>query len=384
MPPRRRREDKPLPRRLMRFWWRFFAVALLLYVGYTIWLGGAYRSTEPFVAGQCEAVTSPPGPEDMALLPDAADFVPGAIVASQDRRNRSGPGGLYFYDMSSRPGRFTKLELPASLVLHPHGISLFTAADTGQMFLHVINHRSTERHTVEIFSVQRPAGTALPVLRHRGSVSSDLFVHPNGIAAAGPESFYLTNDRGPALGVIGQRWTHMVENLLQLARSTVVYHDGRGARVVAEDIAFANGIEISADGGTVLVGSTQWRMLLAFTREPQSGMLLRSGSLALPGGADNIRRDSDGNLWVAAHPNAFAFIGHAMDAGKESPSMILRLARDSRGVVQTEQAFGDPGTLLSGASVGLHRQGRLLIGAVFQPKLLDCLVDETRLRETPD
>lgn len=376
MPPRRRREDKPLPRRMMRFWWRFLAVALVLYVGYTIWLGGAYRSTEPFTAGQCEAVAAPPGPEDMAL------FANGAIVASQDRRNREAPGGLYFYDMSSRPGRFSKLDLPGSLVLHPHGISLFTAADTGQTFLHVINHRSSERHTVEIFSVERPADATLPVLRHRGSVSSDLFVSPNGIAAAGPESFYLTNDRGPGLGFISQRWTHRLENLLQLARSTVVYHDGRGARVVAEDIAFANGIEISADGGTVLVGSTQWRMLLAFTREAQSGMLLRSGSLALPGGADNIRRDAHGDLWVAVHPNAFAFIGHAMDAAKESPSMILRLARDSRGVVHTEEAFGDPGALISGASVGLHRQGRLLIGAVFQPTVLDCLIDETKLRET--
>lgn len=378
MPLRRRREEKPLPRRLMRFWWRFLVLALVLYVGYTIWLGGAYRSSDAFVAGQCEAVAAPPGPEDMALLPNGPELRPGAIVASQDRRNRTEPGGLYFYDLGSRPGSFTRLELPASLVLHPHGISLFTASD-GQMFLHVINHRSAERHTVEIFSVQRPAGAALPVLRHRGSVSSDLFVHPNGIAAAGPESFYLTNDRGP-----GPRWMHMVENLLQLARSTVVYHDGRGARVVAEDIAFANGIEISADGGTVLVGSTQWRMLLAFTREPQSGMLLRSGSLALPGGVDNIRRDADGDLWVAAHPNAFAFIGHAMDAEKESPSIILRLARDSRGVVHTEEAFGDPGTLISGASVGLYRQGRLLIGSVFQPTVLDCLIDGTKLRETPE
>jgi arylesterase/paraoxonase len=375
MPPRKRREDKPLPRRMMRFWWRFLAVAVVLYAGYTIWLGGAYRSTEPFVAGQCEAVPAPPGPEDMAYLAN------GAIVSSQDRRHRDAPGGLYFYDMSSRPGRFTQLELPASLVLHPHGISLFTAPD-GQMFLHVINHRSSERHTVEIFSVQQVAGTTVPMLRHRGSVSSDLFVYPNGIAAAGPESFYLTNDRGPGTAVINVRWMHMLENLLQLARSTVVYHDGRGARVVAEDIAFANGIEISADGGTVLVGSTQWRMLLAFTREAQSGLLLRSGSLALPGGADNIRRDSNGDLWVAAHPNAFAFIGHARDAEKESPSMILRLARDSRGVVHTEQAFGDPGMLISGASVGLHHRGRLLIGSVFQPTILDCLIDETKLRAT--
>lgn len=374
MPPRRRREEKPLQRRLMRFWWRFLLAALLVYIGYTVWLGGAYRSTEVFTAGQCEAVAAPPGPEDMTLLPDGPGLLPGAIVSSQDRRDRAAPGALYFYDMSSRPGRFTRLDLPANLVLHPHGLSLFTAPD-GQVYLHVINHRGSDRHTVEIFTLQLTAG-AVPALRHRGSVSSDLFVHPNGIAAAGPESFYLTNDRGAGPG-----WMHMVENLLQLSRSTVVYHDGRGARVVADNIAFANGIEITGDGSTVLVGSTQWRMLLAYTREPSSGMLLRSGSLPLPGGADNVRRDANGDLWVAAHPNAFAFIGHAMNAEKESPSMILRLSRDARGAVHTEEAFGDPGGLISGASVAIQRQGRLLIGAVFQPTVLDCQLDAGKLRE---
>jgi len=374
MPPRNRRDDRPRPGRLMRFWWRFALVGIVVYIGYTIWLSGAYRETAPFVAGQCEAVASPPGPEDMALLPDGPGLIPGAIVSSQDRRNREAPGALYFYDLRSRPGSFAKLDLPANLPLHPHGISLFAALD-GQMFLHVINHRSSDKHTVEIFTVQQLPG-ALPTLRHRGSVSSGLFVHPNGIAAAGPESFYLTNDRGEGPG-----WMHMVENLLQLSRSTVVYHDGRGARVVADGIAMANGIEITADGTTVLVGSTQWRMIMAYTRDPASGILVRTGSLALPGGADNIRRDADGDLWVAAHPNAFAFIGHAMNAEKESPSMVLRLGRDARGVVHTEQAFGDPGTLLSGASVGVQRQGRLLIGAIFQPTVLDCQLDAAKLKE---
>ena len=62
--------------------------------------------------------------------------------------------------------------------------------------------------------------------------------------------------------------------------------------------------------------------------------------------------------------------------------MILRLARDARGAVHTEEAFGDPGTLISGASVGIHRQGRLLVGAVFQPTMLDCLLDGSKLRAT--
>lgn len=371
--PRRRRDEKPLPGRLMRFWWKFGLFALVAYIGYTIWLGGAYRSADAFTAGQCLSVDAPPGPEDMAMLPDGS----GVILSSQDRRKRDEPGALYLYDLSSRPGKFVRLDTPASMPFHPHALSLYAAPD-GQLFLQVINHRSSEKHTVEIFTVQQTAG-ATPGLRHRGSVSSDLFVHPNGIAAAGPEAFYLTNDRGS-----GPRWMHTVENLLQLARSTVVYHDGRGARVVAEDIAMANGVEITADGSTVLVGSTLWRMMLAFTREPSSGMLLRSGSMPLPGGVDNIRRDGNGDLWVGLHPNAFAFIGHAMDAEKESPSMVARLHRDPRGAVQAMQAFGDPGTLLSGVSTAIQHDGRLLIGAVFQPRILDCQIDAAQLRELPN
>lgn len=370
MPPRSRRSDKPLQRGLMRFWWRFILIALVAYVGYTIWLGGAYRNVEPFVAGQCIAVASPPGPEDMAILPGGH----AAIIASQNRRDRDAQGGLHLYDMTARPGRFTQIDLPPNLPFHPHGMSLFATPD-GQVFLHVINHRSAERHTVEIFLLQL-AADGMPTVRHRGSVSSDLFVHPNGIAAAGPESFYLTNDRGS-----GPRWMHMVENLLQLSRSTVVYHDGRFARVVAEDIAFANGIEVSADGGTVLVASTLWRMLLTYVRDPASGMLLRTGSLPLPFGPDNIRRDGNGDLWVAGHPNAFAFIGHAMNGEKESPGMALRISRDNRGVAREQEAFADPGSLISGTSVAVQHQDRLLIGAVFQPTMLDCQLDPAQLRD---
>lgn len=354
---------------MMRFWWRFFAGCLIAYAGYTIWLSGAYRETEPFAAGQCLAVDAPPGPEDLAILPDGS----GAIVSSQDRRDGAARGGLYFYDMASRPGRFVPLATPPDMPLHPHGLSLHRAAD-GALTLQVINHRSRERHSVELFAVEPQAGGP-PLLRHRGSVTSGLFVHPNGIAAAGPDSFYLTNDRGSGPG-----WMHALETLLQVARSTVIYYDGSQARQVADEIVFANGIELAADGGSVLVASTVWRMVLAYSRDPATGGLVRTGSLPLPGGADNIKRDAAGDLWVAAHPNAFAFIGHAMNPDKESPGVALRIARDGRGAVHAMQAFGDPGTLISGTSVAAHHAGRLLVGAVFQPRLLDCRIDAGQLR----
>src|SRR3546814_6016931 len=87
MPPRRSR-GQPAGGRLIRFWWRAFAVAAVVYVGYIVWQGGAWRSAEPFAAGQCMAVDSPPGPADIAMLPDGS----GALVSSQDRREPGARG----------------------------------------------------------------------------------------------------------------------------------------------------------------------------------------------------------------------------------------------------------------------------------------------------
>ncbi|MEL3890524.1 SMP-30/gluconolactonase/LRE family protein [Ferrovibrio sp. MS7] len=367
--PRQRAPNRNLPVRRgsrMKLWWSFLAAVLVAYGVYTVWLGGAYRSVEPFMAGQCTPIDAPAGPEDILILPDGS----GAIISAQDRRNRSNRGGLWFYDLSGNaPGKLTELNVPEQMPFHPRGIALH-GPSSGEWVLQVINQRSADRNTVEVFALE--AGK----LRHLGSIGSDLFVSPNGIVATGPQSFYLTNDRGA-----GPRWMHAVENILQLSRSTVIYHDPRGTRPVAEDIAFANGIALTPDGLTALVGSTLWRMVLSFDREPASGLLRRSGSLALPGGVDNIRFDSDGAMWAALHVNSFAFIGHARDAQKESPSLVVRVDRDGRGATRIVEAFGDPGGLLSGASVAAHHKGRLLIGATFQPRIMDCRIETAKLKE---
>src|SRR3546814_8576519 len=77
------------------------------------------------------------------------------------------------------------------MAFHPAGIGLYRAED-GRLFLQVINRRSEGNNTVEIFTLDGDRTTGF-TLRHRGSVASTLFVHPAGIVAAGPESFYLTN-----------------------------------------------------------------------------------------------------------------------------------------------------------------------------------------------
>lgn len=368
MPPRRSR-GQPAGSRLVRFWWRAVAVAALVYVGYVVWQGGAWRSAAPFAAGQCQAVDAPAGPQDIAILPDGS----GAIVSTQDLRAPDSRGHLYFYDFAARPARFMPLAVPEAMAFHPHGISLFRAED-GRIFLQVINRRGEDRKTVEIFTLagDRAAGFTL---QHRGSVASGLFVHPNGIAAAGPESFYLTNDRGS-----GPRWMHMVENLLQLSRSTVVYHDGHSARLVAGDISFANGIALSGDGGTVLVGSTLSRMLLVYARNPVSGSLVRTGSLGLPGGVAKIHHDEQGAFWAAVLPNAFATIAHMIDPQKTAPSLILRVSTTGGGTTALAEAYGDPGETISAATSAAQQNNRLLIAAGSGSRIIDCTLDPAQMK----
>src|SRR3546814_15274524 len=91
--------------------------AAVVYVGYIVWQGGAWRSAEPFAAGQCMAVDSPPGPADIAMLPDGS----GAIVSSQDRREPGARGHLFFYDLANRPGRFIQLSVPDAMAFHQIG-----------------------------------------------------------------------------------------------------------------------------------------------------------------------------------------------------------------------------------------------------------------------
>ena len=368
MPPRRPR-GQSAGSRLVRFWWRAFAVAAVVYIGYIGWQSGAWRTVEPFAAGQCKAVDSPPGPADIAMLPDGS----GAIVSSQDRRLPGNRGHLYFYDLSTRPGRFTPLPVPQAMTFHPQGIALFRA-DDGRIFVQVINRRSESNSTVEIFTLDGDRTTGYS-LHHRGSVSSTLFVHPAGIAAAGPESFYLTNDRGS-----GPRWMHMVENLLQLSRSTVIYQDGRGSRVVAGNISFANGIALSADGGNLLVGSTLWRSLLVYTRVPGTGALIRAGTLSLPGGVDKIHRDAQGALWLTVLPNAFATVMHMINPEKPAPSMALRVTTTGGGTTAVDEAYADPGGEISAASAAAQQNNRLLIGAAFGNSIIDCAIDPAKLK----
>ena len=58
-----------------------------------------------------------------------------------------------------------------------------------------------------------------------------------------------------------------------------------------------------------------------------------------------------------------------------SPSHISRLRADGHGGFVPETVYYNLGAEISGASVGASLGKRMLIGAIFEPKMLDCTWD---------
>jgi arylesterase/paraoxonase len=89
-------------------------------------------------------------------------------------------------------------------------------------------------------------------------------------------------------------------------------------------------------------------------------------------GVDNIEIDSTGGLWIGAHPQLLKFMQHAQDPAKLSPSQILHLSPKAGGGYDIKEVYLNKGEAISASSVAAVYKNRMLVGAVFDPKFLDC------------
>jgi arylesterase/paraoxonase len=340
------------------------AVVILLFGVWllcTLSIGGYWRDLSPRFAGSCREVAGVPGPEDITIHPRLGI----AYVSSTDRRavaaGEPGAGAIYGYDLAAPSAVPVNLTRDADTDFQPHGISLWTAPD-GRAVLFAVNHAGG-RHTIEKFEV-------LPGrLERMRTLADPLLVSPNDVVAVGPDLVYVTNDH---------RWTdgplRVLEEWLRLPASNVVVFDGLGFRVAASGIRLANGIAASADGTTIYVASPVGREIRVYARDAVTSDLAFSERVGLGTAPDNVEVDSEGRLWVGAHPNLFAFVAHRNGRRPNAPSHVVRAARSGDGW-SVEEVFLDPGERLSASSVAAVHGDRLLIGGIWEPRFLDCRME---------
>lgn len=351
--------------------WRiagYVALAAVVIVSVLVWrflsAAGYFTGIRQEIAADCRAIPAVPGPEDIVI--DHERKV--AYVSAYDRRavmsGASGAnairGGIYAIDLSA-PEEDWKL-YPVTPAMpedfRPHGISLYVGED-GARKLFAVNHPASGGDRVEIFDIAMD-GT----LSHEESVDSPLFISLNDVLAAGPRSFYATNDH-TAKSSLGRT---LGDGLL-LRNSNVVYFDGENARVAADTLLYANGINMSPDGKTVYAASALGMSMYIYDRNPATGDLKAVDNVRLGTGVDNIDVQPDGTLLIGAHPKVLDFVAHASDPEELSPSQVVRIepSRKRAGTI-----YLNLGEQISGISVAAGYGDKMLLGQVFQPEVLVC------------
>ena len=331
----------------------------------TFYDAGEFKTITPHFNGQVETIAGVLSSEDITIHPPTAM----AFISSDDRRahwsrkNQARQGAIYGFDLKSSDPRLVNLTEDFSPELNPHGIGWWMA-ENGDLSLFVVNHRR-EGHFVEIFDYRGGK------LVHRQSVSGALMHSPNDVIPVGPVSFYVTNDHGnsTALG-------RAAEEYLQLARSYVLYYDGRTFRKVAEALAYANGINLSPDGQSVYVAATVGQKIYVYDRDSATGSLSLRITIEAGTGVDNIEIDQRGDLWIGSHPKLLTFVKHSKDPAVLSPSQVIRIAKKATDQYEVTEIYMSAGKPLSASSVAAVFEDTLLIGSVFDNRFLRCTLQK--------
>ncbi|MEE2565807.1 strictosidine synthase family protein [Hyphobacterium marinum] len=316
---------------------------------------GMMADLEPRLTDQCERLDIAPGTEDVTIDP-----VSGLAFVSTDDRRTGERGAIYSFDPED-PAILREVSGAMPDEFHPHGISLWTGR-TGAQRLFVVNHTGDGRHAIEIFDVGDEGR-----LTHAETVRHSALISPNDVLAVGPRQFYATNDRRYTDGLMGS-----LEAYFALPLASVSYYDGETGRIAAERLAYANGINMSADGRTVYVAEILGRGVRVYRRDPATGDLERLRDISVPTAPDNIEIAEDGALWIGGHPRVFDFVAHADDVAQTAPSHVIRVDPDTG---EVETVLMDTEGRINASSVAAVTGNTLIVGAVFDGHVLICPLD---------
>ncbi|MGB5747424.1 MAG: SMP-30/gluconolactonase/LRE family protein [Desulfobacterales bacterium] len=327
----------------------------------TFYDAGEFKAIKPHFDGEVKIIAGVLSSEDITIHPPTAM----AFISSDDRRahwagnSQTRQGAIYGFDLNSANPRLVNLTADFSKELNPHGIGWWMA-ENGDLSIFVVNH-PRGGHLVEIFDYRGGK------LVHRRSVSGELMHSPNDVLPVGPDSFYVSNDHGNSTG-----FGRMAEEYLQLARSYVLYYDGKNFRKVAEGLAYANGINMSSDGQTVYVAATVGQKIYVYDRDGKTGDLSLRSTIEAETGVDNIEIDQKGDLWVGSHPKLLTFVKYSKDTGVLSPSQVIKVEKKAAGQYNVREIYLNNGQQMSGSSVAAVFEDTLLIGSVFDERFLLC------------
>jgi len=296
------------------------------------------------------------GVEDFALGPDGAVWISAYDRRGEDRGRRlAGAIGRLAMDAPA-PGR-VMLDRDHALVpdggVHlPHGIDVASGAGTATLVY--VNRRYDEagRRETTVVRVDARSDEARREPLRRSAAPAPRNV--NDVLASDPVLY--TVDRG------SPSWWF---DLTGGADGRVIELGPRGEPIeVVRGLSFANGL--ARVGDDVLVAETRGRRLARVDLAAKSV----TRRMPLPGGPDNLTRNTDGFVVAALHPSLWKLALHRKLGAQHAPSRAVRIDPETGAWTLL---FDDPnGAVFSGATVAAETDGKLVLGSATDRGLLVC------------
>ncbi len=243
----------------------------------------------------------------------------------------------------------------------PGPLSLLRTEGTARR-LFTVSRMPDGEQTVEI-AAESPAGGFTP----ESTVRDPAFRNLTAIAAVGPREFYVADFAGS-----GDRH-HLpgrFDALLGRTPATLLYHDGREARPIVSGLRHVGGLARSPDGKLLYVAETLAKAMRIYEPRRDGTVILR-GTIRLDGLPANLTVDADGVVWIAVYPRLTDLLSHAADPEKRVVTRVIRFdPRLPSGEVA--QVYANGGDELSAGSAAGRWRDRLIVGGLFDRKVLIC------------
>jgi len=256
-----------------------------------------------------------------------------------------------------------------------------SASNPAEVFIYAVNHRKPADpnsasitgadSTIEIFKTTVGSTT----LTHLRTIRDPVIIAPNDIVGSPDgESFFFTNDHDSKTGKM------RTLALVGLEYGSVGYCNiNSGCKFAARNLHSANGIVRATNNDTFYVANSLWGGVTVLQRQTDNA-LLKTHSIPTDRGLDNLSMDTDGVIWAASFPDAFALIRHIADPSKLSPTSAHSIAMNTGPgsfygeKFKVTKVFEDDGTLACGTTSVVHDvQGkRLYLHGIASPHLTVC------------
>ncbi|KAF7557107.1 hypothetical protein G7Z17_g867 [Cylindrodendrum hubeiense] len=232
-------------------------------------------------------------------------------------------------------------------------------AETGEF----LDHSSVGGNsTIDLFET----GPDATELKHVHTYANKYIATPNRVAAAGGDSFYITNDHGPHK--VG--WRHALSPIL--GTGDVTFCNKAGCKPVAEELKFPNGLAMGPDG-LLYVPSSMLGTITVYRILPDNG-LEKVDEVFAGYGIDNLAFDKHGDMYIAAFPVGVEIFKAYKDPFNARPPTATLRMRKQDGVYVIDKIIEDAGETLPVATTVLHdaKTGRLFFSSVIAPWISVC------------